>query len=392
MVGLSVCLSALVFLAADESEAWTPSLEAAPAVSGAVAPRDGRPELLYVNFDGAVLQSGCGNDAHFDCSTLADVFDGYVGPYGGNLTQRMSILQATRDALAPFGVRVVVDRPPDDVDYTMVLYGDLGDQGFAGIAPYIDCEDLHPGDTSFTQAFSGSNTGSTVILQEAAHTWGLEHVDSEDDILNPFKSAGQSQDFLDECLRIVANTELEPTAGVCNQIHSQFCEPGWQNSYREMELLFGPHIPDVEPPTLEITFPPDGATFVAPTTFALLGEVDDNLHPQFYNVQIFLGDQLLEEKDDIGLDQVISMPPPDEYNLRVVITDAEGNVAEDTVSFTILPEGSEQPAPVHDEDDEGEDPDADGATDGCRIAGMPSPQWGALVLVLGLMGLSRRRC
>ncbi len=150
----------------------TPALQPAPRPTAA-APRQTTPELLYINFDGAVLQKGCGNDPHYDCSTLAGLFDGYVGPYLGNTTQRMSILQATRKVVADFGVRVITRRPPDDVDYTMVIYGDLGPQDFAGVAPYIDCEDLNLGDTSFTQAFAGSNTGSTVILQEAAHTWGL---------------------------------------------------------------------------------------------------------------------------------------------------------------------------------------------------------------------------
>src|SRR5690606_19985352 len=156
----------------------TPAIPAAELRAESSPRAAGTPETLYINFDGGVLQTGCGNDPRYDCSTLAHLFNGYVGPYDGNETQRISILQATRKDLQDFGVRVVVDRPPDDVPYTMVIYGDLGPQSFAGIAPYIDCEDRRGGDTSFTQGFGSSNTGSTVILQEAAHTWGLEHVDA----------------------------------------------------------------------------------------------------------------------------------------------------------------------------------------------------------------------
>lgn len=342
----------------------------------------GTPETLYINFDGGVLQTGCGNDPRYDCSTLAALFDGYVGPYDGNETQRISILQATRKDLKDFGVRVVIDRPPPDVPYTMVIYGDLGPQDFAGIAPYIDCEDRRGGDTSFTQGFGSSNTGSTVILQEAAHTWGLEHVDSELDILNPFKSAGLNQSFRDECFKIVSDTDLTPTQGSCNQVHAQFCETGFQNSWQEMNLLFGPAIPDTVAPTLEITSPPDESTFVLPTTIPLLGNVQDDLHPQFYVVEVYDGDQLIYEGDRIGLDLLLVNPPDGEYDLRVVIADEAGNTAEDRVRFDILPEGSELPL---EPDEDGED---DPAEAGCRTGGAPSP--GAWLLLLVALVPGRR--
>jgi hypothetical protein len=365
----------------------TPALQAAPAPTGAT-PRQTTPELLYINFDGAVLQKGCGNDPHYDCSTLAETFDGYVGPYQGNTTQRMSILQATRKTMADFGVRVVTKRPPEDVDYTMVIYGDLGEQDFAGVAPYIDCEDLNLGDTSFTQAFTGSNTGSTVILQEAAHTWGLEHVDSEVDVMNPFKAAGLTQSFVDDCLPIVANTSLERTPGSCNQIHTQFCDAGFQNSYREMLLLFGPHVPDTEAPGFELVYPPQDSTFVLPTTFILRGEIDDELHPQFYDLEIFNNGEVVNARTDVGIEGdmelAITNPDPGDYELRVVLTDEAGNASEDTVRFTILPEGSELPS-----DGETADPaDPDGA-EACSV--QPGSHAGGLWSLLLLAGWRRRR-
>jgi MYXO-CTERM domain-containing protein len=379
----------LLLMAAPE-QPWTPPVPPAPPLEGPAAPARaaGVPELLYINFDGAVLQDGCGNDSRYDCSTLSGLFAGYVGPFTGNESQRMNILQATRKTLADFGVQVVTRRPPDDVNYTMVIYGDLGPQSFAGIAPYIDCEDLRDNDTSFTQGFAGSNTGSTVILQEAAHTWGLEHVDGLFDVLNPFKAANNSQSFTDECLKIVGSTDVENdrTPGVCNQIHTLFCDAGYQNSYREMLHLFGTHVPDVEAPTLDIVYPADGDVFALPTTFSLLGDIDDNLHPQFYHVEIYNRDEMIFEKTDIGLDLVLSDPPEGDYDIRVVITDEEGNATEDTVQFTILPEGSEIPA------DEREDPlgSNDPVQKGCRVGGDdprgPSPLW-----LLGLVGLLRRR-
>jgi len=378
--------------------AWAPATDGAgdlglplhtPAIPTAelradLAPRAaGTPETLYINFDGGVLQSGCGNDPRYDCSTLADLFDGYVGPYDGNENQRISILQATRKDLKDFGVRVVIDRPPADEPYTMVIYGDLGPQDFAGIAPYIDCEDRRGGDTSFTQGFGSSNTGSTVILQEAAHTWGLEHVDSELDILNPFKSAGLNQSFRDECFKIVSDTDLTPTQGSCNQVHTRFCETGYQNSWQEMNLLFGPAIPDTTAPTLEITSPADESTFALPVTIPLLGQVQDDLHPQFYGIQVYDGDTLIYEENRIGLDLLLANPPAGEYDLRVVLADEAGNTAEDRVRFTILPEGSELPEPLDEE--EPEDP----AEAGCRTGGAPGSA--AAWLLLLLVPARRRR-
>ncbi len=342
----------------------------------------GSPEILYINFDGGVLHAGCGNQAHYNCSTLAGLFDGYVGPFPGNETQRIGILQATRKAVADFGIRVVVERPADDVDYTMVMYGNLGAQSFAGIAPYIDCEDAHANDTSFTAAFDTSNTGATVILQEAAHTWGLEHVDAEFDILNPFKSAGLTQRFQDECYRIVSNTDLQPTPGSCNQVHTKFCETGYQNSWREMHYLFGAASPDTTPPKLEIIAPLDEESFVLPTKVPLLGDIEDDLDPQFYHFAIYQGEKLLFENDDIKLDLLLDDPPEGEYTLRVVVSDAAGNEGEDKVSFTILPAGSELPAP--------DAVNFDDSEDGCSLASPPgsSP---APMGVTGLMLLLARR-
>jgi MYXO-CTERM domain-containing protein len=365
----------------------TPAIPAAELREDLPPRAAGTPETLYINFDGGVLQSGCGNDPRYDCSTLADLFDGYVGPYAGNENQRISILQATRKDLKDFGVRVVIDRPPPDVPYTMVIYGDLGPQDFAGIAPYIDCEDRRGGDTSFTQGFGSSNTGSTVILQEAAHTWGLEHVDGEVDILNPFKSGGLNQSFNDECFKIVSDTDLTPTQGSCNQVHTRFCETGFQNSWQEMNLLFGPAVVDVTAPTLEITSPQDESTFVYPSTFPLLGDVQDDLHPQFYGIEIFLNGDPNDAGEHIGLDLRLSNLPADDYELRVVISDEAGNTAEDTVRFTVLPEGSELP-PMPDEDDPTEPAEV-----GCRSGGAPAgPRmaWALALLVLGGWPRARR--
>lgn len=350
-----------------------------PAAAG------GAPHLLYINFDGAVLRRGCGNDSRHDCSSLADLFDGYVGPFVGNDSRRVAIVQAVRKDLADFGVRAITERPPAELGYTMVLYGDLGEQTFAGIAPYIDCDNQWENDTCFAGAFQGSNIGSTIILQEAAHTWGLEHVNAPFDNLHPFV-AQATPSFRDECSKIVSNTDLVEVGGACNLVHEKFCDAGYQNSYRELLYLFGPAVPDTSPPRLEITSPLADSVHVLPTTIPLLGEVTDDLSPQYYDVTITRDGQKLYTGEGHRLELLLRDPPAGDYELEVVVVDDGGNAGKDRIRFTVLPAGSEDP----DTDSDAGDTEAAADGAGCRVVGPPSDlahlSWG-----LPLAWLARRR-
>ena len=366
--------------------ARTPALAAAGPDALPAAP--GTPHTLYINFDGAVLRRGCGNDSRRDCSTLADLFDGYIGPFPGTEARRVAILESVRKDLKDIGVRTTWTRPPPEPGYTMVLYGDIGDQDFAGIAPYIDCGNLWPNDTCFAGSFQGSNTGATVILQEAAHTWGLEHVDSPFDNLHPFVDAAAPY-FQDQCNKIVANTDLVETAGVCNLVHEKFCETGYQNSYRELLYLFGPSQPDITAPRLDITSPADGSFHVAPVDLQLLGEIVDDVDPQFYTIDVRQAGETLLSLEGFRLALGITRPPPGEYDLVVTVTDQAGNAGSDRVRFTILPPGSEDPDGPETTGDTG-DTDAGGGlsseSTGCRVAAGPPS-----LALLALVGRRRRR-
>jgi hypothetical protein len=350
---------------------WT-GVDAPPQAAGA-------PHILYINFDGAVLRRGCGNDSRHDCSSLADLFDGYVGPFVGTDNRRLAIVQAVRKDLADFGVRAVTTRPPADTNYTMVLYGDLGEQTFAGIAPYIDCGNLWANDTCFAGAFQGSNIGSTIILQEAAHTWGLEHVNSPFDNLHPFVAQATPR-FQDQCNKIVADTDLVETSGVCNQVHQQFCEVGHQNSYQELLSLFGPPSPDTQPPTLEITSPQDASIHVLPTTLRLQGEIGDDLSPQVYQMTVTNLGATVFSGEVLSLDLSLKDPPPGDYDLTVTVVDGAGNAGKDSVRFTLLPEGSEDPdTDSAAADTDTDTTDSDNGDGGCRTLAAPP---GLLVLLL----------
>lgn len=389
IVPIGVMLAAAALSAPDDVVYLDPTPPPAPPAPERSARPPGTPTTLYVNFEGAVLQTGCGNDPRHDCSTLASRFDGYVGPFEANDNVKWAILQAAHERASDFGITIVTDRPPDDVEYSMVIYGDIGEQTFAGVAPYIDCEDRWGPDTCFSGNFDTSNTGSTILLHEAGHTWGLEHVATDDDIMNPYKTSDTRQYFDDKCHKIVANTDLEPAFGSCNKVHTRFCPlPGYQNSWQELMYLFGPAVPDTEAPTLELLSPVEGSTYVAPATPRVIGHVDDDRHAQIYTVTYLLSgfDDPFEEEIPM-IDHKVELAglaglPPDEYALTVRIADEAGNQAWDSVSFTILPEGSELPGEEATDDTS---PDQD---TGCRV---PRSSADARALLLVLLATRRRR-
>jgi len=343
----------------------------------ALPQRAGKPETLYINFDGAVLRRGCGNDSRHDCSSLADTFNGYVGPFVGTTSRRLAIVQSVRKDLEDIGVRAITRRPDGpDADYTMVLYGDLGAQDFAGIAPYVDCGNLWPNDTCFAGAYLGSNVGATVILQEAAHTWGLEHVNSEFDNLHPFV-AQPTPYFQDKCNKIVSNTDLVEVGGACNSVHELFCEAGYQNSYQELLYLFGPAVPDTVAPTITLTSPEEGSVHVFPAEgLSLQGVIHDDLDPQFYTITVKRDGATIIELEDVHIDLRLVKPPAGEYDLRVTAVDGGGNTGSARVRFTVLPEGSEDPdtdsAGTDSEGDTDSDTDTTGGPDSdggnCRLS------------------------
>jgi hypothetical protein len=171
------------------------------------------------------------------------------------------------------------------------------------------------------------------------------------DILNPVTEGGDPA-FIDECAKIVSNTALDPSSGVCNTVHTRFCEAGQQNSYREMLYLFGPAIPDEEPPELEIVSPADGSVVELPAIPALRITISDNLDPQPYYVTLVVNGEVafmsaipdgadIPLYDDINL--VFKVGEPGEYELEVEVEDEAGNVARAASTFRVFAEGELEP-------------------------------------------------
>ncbi len=300
--------------------------------------RANEPTILFINFDGARLNSGCGNNPKNNCSSMTGSFGGEIYEYAGSPGIRASLVQGVRSDVADFGVTATDSRPSASEDYAMVLVGESAaggsmEKGFAGVAPTIDCGNSNPNITSFDLVGS-----VTVINQEAAHTWGLEHVNEKSDNLYPTSGGVADPIYNDECMKIVSDTMLTQSSGRCNSIHTMFCNSAWQNSYQEMLYLFGPGTPDTVAPTATIENPAEGETLPYPANFNLTIALTDNDSPQLMQTAIFLDGAEAITGEFIA--STLQFPvnggiSEGTHTWRVETTDEAGNPASDEVSFTL---------------------------------------------------------
>ncbi|WAS97526.1 Ig-like domain-containing protein [Nannocystis punicea] len=302
--------------------------------------------IVFTNFDGGDM-SFCGwgnNDPQDNCSTI---FDGQVLPFGGDLGRRAAVVQVMRNDLGKFNIHVTDVRPASG-DYDMEMIGDWNPApggGFAGVAPSIDCFNGNGGEVSFTLDYTSSPTGiAKAVLQEIAHTWGLEHVESKSDLLYPTTQSVPDPTYVDECFQIVRldnNNEPVPENNIeCPNQHSQFCNgSNYQNSYQELLQIFGPGAPDLTAPTLEITAPADGAEVEG--KFDLKLTAADNQSPQLLVLTLKIDGPSAAETDPTSwpspsdLTFPITGLAPGEYTVTATVTDEDKNEAIDTVHFTV---------------------------------------------------------
>ncbi|MFO0635658.1 MAG: hypothetical protein U0168_22685 [Nannocystaceae bacterium] len=315
-----------------------------PATSAVGRDRTAPPQalgdkVLFVNFDGAQMQFCGNNDPHDDCSTI---FQGTVLPYSGDAAKRAAIVQIIRERVADFGISVTNLRP-DAGDYDMGMVGDWQGENpaFAGVAPNIDCADATGGEVSFTLEASGTADGiAEIVLQEAAHTWGLEHVDDGTDLLYPTTS-GVNKTFTDGCAKIVSDTMLTESSGLCNSVHTQFCDSGWQNSHAELLLVFGPSQPDTVAPTVSIVAPEDGASLAG--DFPLVVAIADDQSPVVVELTVTLTSEALPEPVVVtaaypGPDEIsfpLSDLPDGTYTIAVDGLDESDNAASDSITVSV---------------------------------------------------------
>jgi hypothetical protein len=384
------------------------------------------PGVLFINFDGAEMQNCNGSDwPVMNCSTI---MNDVVLPYSGGESTRAAVVQLMQGDVADFALTVVDARPPDDTDYDMVMVGNWDpapDGGFAGVAPTIDCWNTNRAETAFSLDIGGATTVAKIIGQEAAHVWGLEHVDADTDLLFPTVGVIDDPEFEDACHQIVViDGGIVPTEAICPEMHAANCdEPDTQNSYLDLLMVFGAPAPDVTAPTITITAPAEGEVFPPGTTFDLVLSIVDDVPPQLFEIYASLdADEqggMVGNTALFGPDFVFpfeSALPDGEHFVRVDAFDQDGNGSTAIVHFSVgdAPATTGEPADsAGDDDDDADDDDGttaaddDGTDDGSDDdddtdggdpsatesdgCGCASGRAAASSFVLLFLGLARRR-
>lgn len=326
------------------------------ALRGAANPRGrelGTPTTLYVNFDGLELDECNPSNSKKNCHWYNN--DKAFPPFSGTLQTKVSVMQAIRRNAALYGIRVTGIRPPDDQDYTMVIYGGTEEEyGALGSAPSGDCGDQRPNQIAFAhmdgELNAWVNGGATTALHEAAHSWGLDHIDAERTVMFP---AGNNAAvaWAGECTQVVANTDLEPGEAKCPELNETFCgDPNLQDARSILPHLFGPAYADVTPPQITLVEPEDGQYFQVPGEFDVVFDIVDDLHPQAYSMTAWTGDDPPGEPGTLiepGFS--VTKLPIGEWDFHVRIADEAGN--ETQLDFSVVV--GRDPPPDPDMDDGG---------------------------------------
>ena len=321
---------------------------------GEVSARElGTPTTLFVNFDGVHLEPCAVSNSKKDCHWYNT--DDPFPAFSGTIQTQVSILQAMRRDASDYGIRITATRPPDDEDYTMIVYGGTEmDYGALGSAPAGDCGNQLPNQIVFAhldgELNDWVNGGATAALHEAAHSWGLDHIDTSPSIMFPAGNNAATT-FLHQCADVVENTALEPGEAACPEINALFCDDGnGQDAPSVLTHLFGPAYVDSSAPQLTLVEPEPGAYFQAPAAFDVVFELDDDLHPQVYRMAAWIGDETPPDPSVLlepGF--AVNELPVGTWEFHVQIADEAGNSS--ILDFEI--EVGLDPPPVDDPDDGG---------------------------------------
>lgn len=144
-------------------------------------------QVLYVNFNGATLSKGYGRGQSFIlCRQRATVPSAGLSP-----ADQQTILSEVQRYYNEAGARLIVTaEKPVSGDFTTIhtggSYRDLGcfGAGVLGVAPY-DKGNANRNDIgfAFTAGVSSNKVIAETIAHEAAHSFGLDHVESRKDIM-----------------------------------------------------------------------------------------------------------------------------------------------------------------------------------------------------------------
>jgi hypothetical protein len=243
--------------------------------------------------------------------------------------------------VAPFGVRVVGERPPAHLPYTHVRIGGdpttLGlDPKLNGLACDVDCDDASHRDTVFMFAEKWVASAALaeddedqraaqvglIAMHEAGHAWGLEHAGASGSVMARFPSTG-APEFLEGCQTL----DIDYDASECPAARERHCPQGEQDAHAELLALFGDGAPDVVAPQAVILWPPDGHVMQPGETLFVAVEVGDDHEGFGWRLEVpELGwEHLGRDGEGTTLELVV---PEGRFTLRLEVIDHDRNVSE----------------------------------------------------------------
>lgn len=312
-----------------------------PAPQAGLAPP--HRSTIFLNFFGQEGMTN-GTNAALDQSNCVNSPMDWPG-FGGTEAQALALIDVFEINMEPYGVRIAYEeRPPAHLPYAMVMMGGspgmLGLQnGVLGVSCSSDCADMWWRDATFafTDAINPNNAEvlGTTALHEAAHAFGLAHIDNPARIMNPFVGSGDVP-WATEC-----TPYNDATGGInCQATHASFCNgEDAQNTNAELMSYFGPNSPDVIAPSVEITSPADGTMIAPGETITIEVDVSDD-HEGF-------GWQLVVPELDQAVPSFTFQKewplsfPEGVYTIRVEAIDHDRNEASDEITLRVGVEGSE---------------------------------------------------
>ncbi len=378
---------------------------------------------IFLNFFGGELSHGT-NSALMESTCIAGKFQ-YPG-FLGTEAQALAIIGTFKNLLAPYGIRVAYEEaPPPELPYAMVMMGgkpgDIGmSQGILGVSCSSDCGDRWWRDTTlaFTAAASPNqtNTLSTTALHEAAHAFGLAHIDTGFNspfVMHPYVDEGEKV-WGDQC------EEYNDATGSinCMSTHDVWCGGGAQNTHAELLAFFGTNGPDTEPPAVQIVSPAEESHLAAGADVQISAEISDDHDGVGWKIMIYKDGELVDERPAFTFEKQWSLAglPQGVYTVRVQAVDHDRNIGFDEVTLYVDVEapgpgsGSDSSAEPTTSGSGGADSDgssgsaasaSDGASsatgqaggddEGCACHADAPRDPAAPLAVLALLGLRRRR-
>lgn len=346
-----------------------------------------RRTTVFLDFGGGAI--GPGDDSSLGQATCVPAEFVYPMFLGSERASEQALAEARRLA-APFGIRVVGERPPAHLPYTHVRVG--GDPATLNLDPKlnglscdVDCDDASHRDTVFM--FADKWVASAVLpedaeadralqvgriaMHEAGHAWGLEHAGASGSVMARFPGTGEAT-FVDGCLELDIDDEVE-----CPLARERYCPEGQQDARAELLGLFGDGAPDVVVPHAAIVWPPDGHVMLPGETLAVELEVGDD-HAGFgwmLEAPELGWEHLGREGEGTTLELVV---PEGRFTLRLEVIDHDRNVGEAEVVIEASWPAEEEPGPP-------------GPTAACACTGAGQASSSTWWAMLGVLVLRRRR-